>query len=106
MNDRLKQIQTLLDENPEDDFLTYALAKQFESQGNLQKALVTYLELKKRSPEYEGLYYHLGKLYEELDLPEKAMTVYNEGIEICKKKSDFHALSELNNAKINLEMEL
>lgn len=106
MSKRLKQIQTLLKDNPNDEFLIYALAKEFESQGDFDQALTVFLNLKQKSPDYEGLYYHLGKLYEKLNLPDKALIVYNEGIEVCKKKSEYHALSELNNAKVNLEMDL
>ena len=35
----------------------------------------------------------------------KALETYIEGIEISKKIKDFHALSELNTAKLNLEIE-
>jgi hypothetical protein len=48
----------------------------------------------------------LGKLYEEFEEFEKALSIYDEGIALCKKISDFHALSELNNARTNCELEL
>lgn len=57
-------------------------------------------------PDYVGTYYHLGKLYEEIEEGEKALEIYQKGIEIAKKIKDQHALSELMGAKMNLEMEL
>ena len=62
--------------------------------------------LREKDPEYVGLYYHLGQLYEEMDEGEQALKVYEEGIAIAKNLKDFHALSELNGVKTNLEMEL
>ena len=56
--------------------------------------------------DYVGLYYHLGALHVAMEEPQKGMMVYEEGIEVAKKLNDHHALSELMNAKINLEMEI
>jgi tetratricopeptide (TPR) repeat protein len=96
----------MLIESPDDSFLLFALAKEFEKMDRLEDALSTYLLLKEKSPEYIGLYYHLGKLYEEFSEPEKALKVYDEGINLAKKIADFHALSELNNARTNCEIEM
>jgi len=53
-----------------------------------------------------GLYYHLGKLYEELGETDLALLTYEDGVSVAKKAADFHALSELHNAKMNLEIEI
>ena len=106
MNNRLHQLKTMLEDDPKDSFLLFAVAKEYEKLGDLEHALDTFIKLKDLDAEYVGLYYHLGQLYQELDENDKAMEVYNEGIQIAKKQSDFHALSELNNVKTNLEMEL
>jgi hypothetical protein len=53
-----------------------------------------------------GMYYHLAKLYEKLENVDLAIQTYTEGINVAKRLSDFHALSELNSAKMNLEMEM
>jgi tetratricopeptide (TPR) repeat protein len=92
--------------DPKDSFVIYALAKEYESCGDLEESLNQFLLLKNQDPDYVGMYYHLGKLYEKLEKPEEAMKTYETGIQISKKLKDFHALSELNNAKVNLEMEL
>jgi tetratricopeptide (TPR) repeat protein len=103
---RLDTIKKMLEESPKDSFLNFALAKEFEKTGNIESALNSYLQLYSLDPEYVGLYYHLGKLYEEFEEFEKALSIYDEGIALCKKISDFHALSELNNARTNCELEL
>lgn len=104
--DRISTLKTFLQEDPEDTFVIFALAKEYEKQGILKMALDTFHHLKEVDVDYVGLYYHLGKLQEELSEPELAVLTYSEGIEIAKKIADFHALSELHTAKMNLEIEM
>jgi tetratricopeptide (TPR) repeat protein len=96
----------MLKEDPEDSFVLYAVAKEYEQLDDLEKALETYNKLKEADHDYVGLYYHLGKLYEILEEPDKALEAYAEGIDVAKSLADFHALSELNTAKTNLEIEM
>jgi hypothetical protein len=49
-----------------------------------------------------GSYYHLGKLHERLGDESKAIAVYEKGMDVAKKLSDNHALSELRGAYDNL----
>jgi tetratricopeptide (TPR) repeat protein len=104
--ERLLQLQNLLSDNPKDSFIRYAIAKEFEGIQDKDAALNSYIELQKDDPSFVGLYYHLGKLLEELGNSSAAIETYRLGIEIGKKQSDFHAISELKNALTNLEMEL
>ena len=103
---RLNQLLDYLKSDPEDSFLVFAVAKEYENLNLLDNALKYYLNLKKINPDYIGLYYHLGKFYEKIEEKRLANTTYTEGIELAKKQGDFHALSELNNARMNLEIEL
>ncbi len=101
---RLPQLLQFLKEDPKDAFILFAIAKEYEKLGNLETALSYYLKLLEIQPDYIGTYYHLGKLYQKKAALEKAMTTFETGIEIAKKIKDQHALSELMNAKINLEI--
>lgn len=103
-NNRIESLLNFLNEDPEDSFVRFALAKEYEKMGTLKKALDTYLSLKEMDANYVGLYYHLGGLYENLNEKNKALQTYEEGITVAKKIADFHALSELHNAKTNLEI--
>lgn len=106
MMKRIDQLKSFLEADPNDSFVRFALAQEYAKHGILKSALVEYLTLKENDPEYVGLYYHLGQLYEELSEPKNALTTYEEGIEVAKKQTDFHALGELMNVKTNLELEL
>ncbi len=103
---RLNQLKALLEDDPSDSFLLFAVAKEYETLNDLDLSLEYFLKLLDTDPDYVGLYYHLGKLYETLDDESKALKTYNDGINVCKKQSDWHALGELNNAKTNLELNL
>jgi len=103
-DDRLQNLLTFLNQSPDDSFLSFAVAKEYEKRDQFDQALKYYLNIKVKDPEYIGLYYHLGKLYETIQEEILALQTYNEGIELGKKQRDFHATSELNNAKTNLEI--
>lgn len=104
-NNRIDSLLEFLKEDPEDGFIKFALAKEYEKIGTLKKALDTYLSLKELDSDYVGLYYHLGALYELLKEKDNALKTYEEGIVVAKKIADFHSLSELHTAKMNLEIE-
>ncbi len=103
---RIDQLKKFLEESPNDSFLKFAIAKEHEKNKVYDKALKYYLEIYDHEPEYIGLYYHLGKLYETINRRQLALNAYKQGIELGKKNGDFHSVSELNNAKMNLELEI
>lgn len=104
-NQRLQKLLSLYDSNNPDDFLLFALAKEYENMGELEEALVYYKKLKDHNPEYVGFYYHLAHLYQEFEDWTNAVRTYEEGIAMATKLGDTHALSELKNAKLNMELE-
>lgn len=106
MSKRLQYLQELSESAPNDAFVLFALAKEYEGLQDTGQALGFYLRLKASDPTYVGLYYHLGKLYEAMEEGDKALAVYAEGIGVAQAAGDLHALSELKGAKLNLELGL
>ncbi len=102
---RLQQLLNLLEASPNDSFLTFAIAKEYEKSGDDPSALTWYQKLKQTNPDYVGCYYHLAKLLERQEQFEEALEVYQTGMTTAKKLGDQHAFSELSNAKLNLELE-
>lgn len=102
--DRLQLLQEMLEEDPHNSFLLFALAKEQEKLGNLKQAIDTFLLLQEKDASYVGLYYHLAKLYEQIEEEASALATYEAGIAIAQKVKDQHALAELQNAKLNLEI--
>lgn len=103
MSQRLQYLLQLSESNPGDSFVLFALAKEYEKTGDTTRALEYYEKLRSTDPGYVGLYYHLGKLFEQQLDYSNAIQTYKQGIETARKASDFHSLSELNVALLNLE---
>ena len=104
--ERLKQLQNLLESSPNDSFLLYAIAKEFENLERTEEALQGYKQLTELHPNYVGTYYHYAKLLEEEEEFTAALDVYQAGIAVARQEGDLHAVGELSNAKTNLELEL
>jgi tetratricopeptide (TPR) repeat protein len=102
MINRFQYLQELSVASPNDTFLLFALAKECEKLQKPLEAMAYYLLLKAVDPNYVGLYYHLGKLYETQKDDTLAVETYKKGIEICKIVGDRHAASELSGALLNL----
>lgn len=92
---RLEKLLEFLKNEPEDEFLQYALATEYLRLNETDKALAYYENLVANHPKYVGTYYHLGKLYEALNQLPDALTTYESGIKIARELRDNHALSEL-----------
>lgn len=92
---RLDKLLEFIKNEPNDEFLKYALATEYVRLNNADKALSYYEDLVNNHPNYTGTYYHLGKLYEALNRKDDAIAVYEKGMEITKAKRDNHAFSEL-----------
>lgn len=104
--ERLKQLQNLLESSPNDSFLLYAIAKEYENLKRTEEALQGYRQLTELHPDYVGTYYHYAKLLEEEEEFTAALEVYQSGMAVARQQGDLHALGELSNAKTNLELEL
>ncbi len=98
MNERLELLKQHLKDDPDDSFLLFAIAKEYEKKEEFSKAQSYYEILKTKDENYIGLYYHLGKLFERNNENKKAIEIYKAGIHLAKKEKDFHSASELNGA--------
>ena len=103
---RLDQLLNLLQDSPEDEFLLYAVAKEYEGLGQSPEALGRYRDLQEKYPKYVATYYHYAKLLEKEERYQKALQIYEQGMAVAREIGDQHALGELANAKQNLEFDL
>lgn len=98
MENRIAQIKKMMETDPNDSFLVYALALEQEKEGKIKDAIKTIEELMQKDPAYLGAYYKLGKLYESLSKEEAAKKTYLKGIELAKKIEDNKTRGELEEA--------
>lgn len=103
---RLDRLKELLKEDPDNSFILFAIAKEYEGMGEKITAINHFLSLIEKDEQYVGTYYHLAQLYEETDEQEAALSTYQKGMVVAQAVKDQHAYSELQNAKMNLELEM
>lgn len=96
--DRLESLNKMLEANPGDIFLQYALAMEYMSSGDDVLAMGKLEEIRTNSPSYLALYYQLAKIYEKLEEPEKAIDTYEQGIEVARSQNETKTMNELRSA--------
>lgn len=102
---RKETLIKMLDEDPKDSFLMYALGKEFEREGDDPEALIWFEKLIQLNPNYTGVYYHLASLHIRQQNINEARLVLNQGIEICTREQAHHDLTELKGLLMNLDIE-
>lgn len=105
-NSKIRKLAGYIKKNPNDSFSKFALALEFlkEDQGN--KARILFEDIQENDPEYDGVYYHLGKLYEMSGRRQDALDTYKRGIEIAANNKHKRNVSELKEALAELEIEM
>lgn len=103
-NSRIQQIEKMLEDDPIDPFLHYALCLEFTRISPLDgKAYWDKILL--QFPEYVPVYYQAGTCYSELGLKEMAIDTWKKGINQAEKQQDRHALTELKSILQNALIE-
>ena len=101
---RLDLLLGILKETPADSVVIFAIAKEYENIGNQNEAIQYYQKLYQSDPNYVGLYFHWGKIHEEINDSDRAIEIYSMGIEVASLQKDGHAERELRAAKYNCEL--
>lgn len=94
----IKRLAKLLKDTPDDSFTKFALALELLKLNEVTKARVLFESILQNDPEYLGVYYHLGKLYESTGNAQQAMQLYNTGIEVATRQNENRTKLELQNA--------
>ena len=92
---RIKDLEDLLDANPDDPFIIYALAREHEAQFNTMQAVLMYEYLINNHPAYIASYYHYSKLLYEAGNRTQALALLKRGIEEGIKEKDLHSVGEM-----------
>ena len=95
MSDRLESLLKLLEQDPNDSFLSYGIALEHISASNFVEAERYLSSIIKKDPDYVPAYMQLAHVYENSNLIDKAKNIYKEGIEIARKNNDSHAADEM-----------
>ena len=98
MHSRIEKIKAFLKDTPHDSFLNHALGLEYIKLENDIEALGCFEVNMMYNPGYVATYYHLAKLLERLGEKEKAINIYQLGMEKAKAAKDMHTYNELQYA--------
>lgn len=90
-----QQLEQLLDIDPDDLFLRYALAKTLVTEGNLEAGLDQFRRVLKQDPDYVPAYFQMGQALAEGGRNDEARPVVEQGIAVAKRVGDTHAAGEM-----------
>lgn len=97
-NPRRDSLIEMLNKEPDDLFLNYALAVEFVAEKKYKEAENQFLKTLLLNKEYLPCYYQLGQTAEKLNNEKEALGYYHKGAELAKKQNNNKALNELNEA--------
>ena len=103
MADRLEQLKKLHALEPDDTFITYALAMEYIKIGEHEQAIQWLDQTLELDPTYAYAYYQKALALQHLDDIEQAKTVVAAGIEQAQKIGDQKAHAELRDLLEMLE---
>jgi tetratricopeptide (TPR) repeat protein len=104
--ERIEKLTSFIAADSSDLFSRHALAMEWVKLGDFSAAIEQMEAILQIDDQHLGTYYHLGKTYEKVSMYDKAISVYEKGIQIAKQLSKQHELRELMGALNLLNDEL
>ena len=105
MSSRISKLAEAVKNDPDNSFSKFALALELLKTEQIKQARFLFEHIVINDPDYVGVYYHLGKLYQEIDENKLALQTYKAGVTIAEKLRNDHAKKELMAALAELELE-
>ena len=102
---KIKKLALNIKKNPDDSFSKFALALELLKRDQVTKSILLFESIFKQDPEYLGVYYHLGKLYQQTGNLQKAGELFNKGIKLAEEQKNSRTKSELSEALETLKIE-
>lgn len=100
---RRQKLQQMLQENPQDTFLLYALAMEDRSAGDDSAALVQLDRVLAADPQYVAAYFQKGQVLAGQSRFDEARQILQEGVAIARQAGDAHAAGEMAELLSTLE---
>jgi tetratricopeptide (TPR) repeat protein len=86
-NNRIEQLKQILSANTGDSLTRYMLALEYRELGETEKCRELFEQIIAADPSYTAVYYHLGKLYEDMGRRDDAEETYIKGLQMVKNKT-------------------
>lgn len=93
---RMKQIEAMLADEPQDVFLRYSLAMELRSIGRHAESIEKLRELVAETPPYVPAFFMAAQQLAQVDSVPEARTLLRAGIDEARKQGDAHAAGEMS----------
>jgi tetratricopeptide (TPR) repeat protein len=103
VNERLEQLQRMLQREPNDTFLLYGIAMEHKKLNDPAAALEYFDRVTQLDPCYCYAYHQKGLVHESQGDTDAARQAYREGIQAAITKGDDHARGEIEAALSMIE---
>lgn len=94
---RIDQLQQMLEEDPHDVFLHYALGMEFLN-SDVTKAVIQFEKVLQMDASYVAAYYQLGQIWLQQNNPTKALVLLKQGRQEALKQNNRKAAGEFEEA--------
>ncbi len=93
---RLEKIRQMLQAEPRDVFLRYALAMELDSGGQFDESLTAYRDLMQDQPPHVPSFFRAGQLLVRMGRTDQAQAILQQGVRHALSQGDAHAAAEMN----------
>lgn len=95
MPTRREQLEALLQAEPQDEFLRYSLATEYDHEGRWQESLALFEGLIRQQPPHVPSFLRGAQMLVRLGRIEQARQWLREGIEVARAQQALHAAGEM-----------
>jgi predicted Zn-dependent protease len=95
MPTRREKIEAMLQDEPQDQFLRYSLACEYDNEDRTDESLTLLQGLIKDQPPHVHSYLRGAQLLVKLDRISEARSMLREGIEAARQQGELHAAGEM-----------
>ncbi len=94
-SDRLKKLLKLLEKDPDDPFMHYAVGLEYISMKRYREGIAELQDLLQRDSRYVPAYHQLGLLFAQLRKKDEAISILQQGIRVAADVGDQHERVEM-----------
>lgn len=93
---RREKLEAMLADDPNDTFLQYGLAMEFDKEGSHDQSLDLLGQLMTGDPPYVPAFFMAGQQLTKINRLDEARQALGNGIEEAKRQGDSHAAGEMS----------
>ena len=95
MSSRREKIEAMLKEEPEDQFLRYSLACEYDNEDRTEESLALFQGLIADQTPHVHAFFRGAQLLVKLDRIAEARALLRDGIEAARQQNELHAAGEM-----------